>query len=206
MQRLVEHRCTQQAKWQKLYGELAFQFKTDLAVSVEGTVADRLAKYLALVDLTHRLLREAIDLPWPDGSCADAVLPDVAKGAAPFDRPLEALRHCFGVAVAEKGTFFHCHDANKPPPRFNGYWRVVQRHGADGTYDDWDSIGFMPDYLERLLRTAGFDVEPTLKLWHQRGWLVAGSKEHRTHMVRLNGERPRVYAVRRGAVERALAG
>lgn len=78
--------------------------------------------------------------------------------------------------LTEKSTFFHCRDAHKPPPRLNGYWRVVQRQGSDGAYGDWDFVGFMPDYLERLLRAAGFDVEPTLRLWHQRGWMLARSK------------------------------
>ncbi len=199
---LVSNRPQHEANWRRRYAETTEDLRL-MMPTMDAGVASRIAKYLALLELTAWLLRSAVGMPW-NGCAVRKVLPDIAKGAAPFDRPLEALRHMYHLAVSEKATFWGCHDSNHPPPRFNGFWRT-QTITVDGEQvDDYPYIAFFPDYLEQRLKAAGFDFEATVKLWHDRGWLVVTANEQRrTLRVRMNKDVPRLFAVSRQAIEAA---
>ena len=67
--------------------------------------------------------------------------------------------------------------------------------------EKWD-ISFLPNRLRLILEEAGFEREPTVRTWRDRGWLDADEKGGKIQKhVRLDGENPRQYVIKREAIK-----
>ena len=196
---VVNNRDSKEELWRHMHADMTVRFAKQLGQG--GGFAARLARYLALFELTAQLVREAVALPWAYTSPIEALMGEVDAGSEAFDRPLEAAKLAYDVAVAEQTSFYGRHDANRPPIRFNGYWKPQGTAYSVDSDKDFDLLGFAPSFLTRVLEPAGFDVLPMVKAWAERGWLVRNNgSEHLTYKVKIAGTQTRVYALSRESI------
>ena len=168
-------------------------------------VAARLAAPVAVLDLTEALAQDILGLD--AASVTDDLWAHVLGEAADSDRPEAALRAIASWAVAQRRHFWSATGTTTDGP-FRGIdGRVPIHDGWMGRWDaadDWDFIAVFPQPLRRVLKEEGFDVEATLRVWRQRGWIEVDRDGMRfTKSMRIDGQRAGVICITRTAIDTA---
>lgn len=163
-----------------------------------GAVAGRLGSIVAALDLA-RMICEDVGLPAPpDGVDPISYAADcAAMGGRDADRPAEALRAAYDLAISRPTAFYGRHEKDN-----DGSARVPSTGwlGAWSPSRDWDHIAFTTTAMREVLGRAGFDAG-IIDRWAERGWLDCN--HGRMYRVRLDGSRVYAYRVNRKAFESA---
>ncbi|GMU24913.1 MAG: hypothetical protein AMXMBFR13_49840 [Phycisphaerae bacterium] len=191
---LVE-RQSQWSHYRAAYRKMVSQYG-DQAGS--NSVMSRMGCYFAAVRLAAQLAHEALDLPW---ACADpiaALWEELAAGASEADKPKEALAYVYSWAQANRSSFI---DGSGPNPAMGPY------EGWAGRWDsceEWEWVAFYTHRLKELLEKANYNPQAALSAWRDRGWLDCDKDGRRYEKkVTVNGEKPRMYVLKRSALEQA---
>jgi hypothetical protein len=186
--------------WRARYRQIRAEYQEKAAANA---VVGRLGDALAVITLAGELAAEALDMPVLAKNPIDALWTVLTAEAAEADRASQALLHVWDWAIANGDKFFPRQgsrfdgDRADPPNGWAGHW---DRHGTSGP---WRFLGFVQNQLRKILEEASYDFDAVVSAWKDRNWLlVDGSdKAHRFHQVVLGGERARVIAITREAVD-----
>lgn len=167
--RLVEWLYERREKWGDLRRLYAREVD-EIAGQTEG-VGYRIAKYLAVVSLTARILHDRIGVPRPKVDPIPVLRDLVLDGLTSADRPLEALAEVVGWASANSSKFWGRHTSDK----VNGV--DVPREPALGWYGRWDDgqwieLAVRTKHVRRVLSDAGIRFGAVVEAWKDRGWIV----------------------------------
>jgi len=192
---LVDHR-DKLPQWQARLSELEAIYTVRLDHAGSGAPT-RLATYLATLELCAELAHPALSFPWiyvsPISRCCD----EIAGKSAAVDRSKEALDWVFSVAVAHQAEFCGRHygsdeSVERSPSRG---WAGVWSSG-----DSWDSIKFLPSWLEKTLTDGGFDYDSTVQHWADKGLLISsGDHSRRQLKTSIDGIKCWTVALKRSA-------
>ena len=156
----------------------------------DSAVASRVADAITVIELAGELAHEALSLPWAFSSPCGAVLESITEGVRDVDRAMEALQAAYDWAIARIDLFHGARERINPPDRWAGVWK----HG--------EYVAFTGLTLREVLEEAGFEFDPIVKQWAERGWLLTdgGSKKRRTKTIKLGGLTASYYAVAQDAL------
>src|SRR5262249_5654155 len=65
-------------------------------------------------------------------------------------------------------------------------------------------LGLIPERLRLIITEAGYDYDSVVSTWADRGWLLVDKSDRagRYHQATINGERPRLIAIKRQVIEK----
>jgi putative DNA primase/helicase len=178
---LVEHR-DRWPLWRTRYKELLAMYTAQAA---GNAVAGRVAGHFAALELTASLVMEAFDgLCWMSEAQFDALWAELAASAPGADPVRRALHHAFAWATGHQSEFFGRHDTHdghhhSPHGGWAGRWDASPH---------WAYLGFLPDRLKEVLTAGGFEFEPTILNWHDRGWLLTSCGSKTRYRAQIGGE------------------
>jgi len=156
-----------------------------------------MAAHFAAVRMTTIVVHQAVDMPWDEEDVVTELWPALTAEAPEADRAAAALRYVWSWACGHREGFFRQHQAGQAPASgWAGRWELegVQGNQAEGY------IGLLPHKLNEALQDGGFEPEPILRLWHERDWLK-GTENRRQYKARVGAASPRLYAIKRAAIE-----
>ena len=161
-----------------------------------GAVAGRLGAIVAALDLA-RMICEDVGIPSPpEGVDPIAYAADcAAAGGRDADRPADALRAVYDLAISRPTAFYGRHakdsdgSARVPSTGWLGAWNPSR---------DWSHISYTTTALREALTRAGYDAG-VLDRWAERGWLD-GTRGNRSR-ARIDSAAVWVYRISREAFE-----
>jgi len=182
---LVQWLCDNRERWDGI--ESDYQ---RLVASVRRTIASpavmRLAETIALLEVTSKIVEEAIGLKWESSLMGDrfivtAIDRAMQQASAQADKPREAWEYVMSVAASHNRRWVAWGDSptlkDEPPGGWLGWRRLNSEAGPleqNVPNDDGaDLYAWHPSQLKRVLADGGFSVEATLKVWRQLGVLHA---------------------------------
>ena len=172
----------------KRYNELHKSISAYLTDHFDAAVAAHVGYAVAVVELAGQLAHEALPLIWTYKSPWETALSLTVEGLKDADRALEALQYFYDWAMARRNHFEGKRKNQRPPEEWAGRWK------------DDDFIAVTGRTLARVLEAGGFDLDPNVRQWAERGWLdFEGGRFNKT--VRVCGTNGRHYVVNRVALE-----
>lgn len=163
-------------------------------------VAIRMAAHFALLDLTARLAVAAGVIPWAAEAPADNLWDELTAGTREADRAEVALQQMWSWCSSHREEFFSQRPPNAGAP--SGGW--AGRWDTDGRSrgDNQEFIGIYPHRVKEVLRGLGFEVEPVLRMWRDRGWLRNSPGRGYYYRTRVAGDAPvDLVAILRSAID-----
>ncbi len=198
VQFLVNHR----SKW-AFWRATHRQREADFIERAQGSaILIRLAKFVALLDVTAWLAECALHLPWEYEPLIEHLWDQVVRQAQEADTAQQALSAIFDWAQGNRQAFLgglertDSHD--DPIPPFAGW------AGQWVAKPDWDSIAFIPIRLHQELQKLGYKhPRSIIRSWRDRGWLITDAEDDRlTRKMRFNDNpNARLIVIRRVALE-----
>jgi hypothetical protein len=199
---LIEHK-EEWPRWTEQLADLAKEMEGACGRIVDSGVVSRITEYMAILELTGRLVHRALDLPWKFDSPIKNLAPDLATGASCTDRASEALDHAYEWALANRSRFWSKSNEEKtqiPPGGWLGRWDMDPDRPW-GTEDTWEWIGFLRGPLFDELERSGYEPESCIRLWADRDWLNRLKDKRQTVVSRVwGGESVRLLQVLRQAI------
>lgn len=160
-----------------------------------NAVASRYAAYFAALDMTAALAHAALDLPWDYHDPVDKLWDQLIAGANEADRASAARDYVVSWAAGHQSEFWGRHlIGNDENPR-------TMSEGWAGRWDkgdDWRYIGFLHHRLKGILTAAGYEADPTMRLWKDRDWLVTDAGRP-SLTAKVDGAAIRMIALKREA-------
>jgi putative DNA primase/helicase len=172
--------------YQILVDEVRRQFSDNAAM--------RLSESVALLELTRRLVAEALDLDWLSDSFFDKGFLDevfssaIGKSIEDANKAKSAWHHMISVAEAHRDRWTgwgDVHKGHEPPGGWFG-WKLVRpkpksedpppdKKKPEAPGDDLvsDLLAWHPSQLRRVLMEGGFPVDATLRSWRSSGVLLS---------------------------------
>jgi len=189
--RLVQYAMQHRDEWGAWRDEYRATQARYLARAGSDPVAGRYAAYFAVLDMTAAIANAALELPFDYQDPVALLWDDLIASATDADRAQSALDYVLSWARGHQSEFWGRQQTD-------GYGNV--RPPADGWAGRWDKekweyIGFLPHRLKAILTTAGYEPEPILRLWRDRGWCVVDENRSTTR-ARIDGEISRIVAIR----------
>ena len=161
--------------WREQYRQLRQQFAERAG---DNSVAARMAAHLAAIDLTARLLHEAVEMPWEYRDVVSEMWSELTAETPEADRAAVALRHVVSWAHGHHTQFY-------PQLASSMGGNVVGRIALDDKDEPY--LGFLPHVLDEILDAAGLEPEPIRRLWLDRGWLKVSKGKHQ-YRTRIGGK------------------
>lgn len=160
-----------------------------------NAVASRYAAYFAALDMTAALAHAALELPWDYHDPIDAVWDQLLEGANEADRAAAARDYIVSWAAGHQSEFWgrHMIDNSMNPRTMSEGWAGKWDKG-----DDWRYIGFLHHRLKSVLTAAGYEADPTIRLWKDRDWLMTDPGRP-SLTAKVDGAAVRVIALKREA-------
>lgn len=159
----------------------------------QGPTEERMAEYLACVDVAITVVDLAELVPW-DLPCnlLDQLWQVLAQEVQDAHGAEEALAAVYGIAVAQRESYWSLtgEEEHQPPQGWHGRW--------DRTID-WMHIGVLPQVLRRHLEDLGYSYEATVRAWADKGWLERDGRNLTKH-VRFATCKARLINIRRSAI------
>jgi len=186
-------------------------FRDHYARKARGnSVGMRLADALAVVTVTGLIAAKALDLPLLRRSPVKPLWRALATAAAEADRTEQALRHVVEWACGHQDQFCgrRLQRMGRPPTGWAGRWDGDCEPGetvpGGAPKEPWEFLGFLPSALRQLLKDGGFEYEAVVQGWKDRRWLKvdASDKSGLHYQAKLDGEKPRLVAIRRDIIAR----
>lgn len=200
VQFLMRHR-PKWADWRKAAHQLSKRY-LDRAGGKE--VGCRLAVHFGTLHAAARVAHAALGLEWDPEQILEPLWGDVLREVEDADRPEQALAYVVSWASANSASFWGRHQtiniASNDPKVPHGGWA--------GRWDkrEWEYLAWYPHRLRELLEAATFDVESVLRMWRDRGWILAGADGKSTRGITVAGHKPRLVCISRQAIERITGG
>lgn len=185
---------TDRAKIKARYQEIVKTYAD--APDLPTRTARRLAQYVALLDLTAKILHGPLKVPRPAVDPIAEVWRQVCSESTDADRPAEALRHVYEIAASRPTSWFGRHECDREEtPRVpGGGWLGVWQSG-----DLWVRLAWISVSLRAELERAGHQPDQIFSQWARRGWLES-TEGRTTKIVRLDGLSARCVVIRRSAL------
>jgi hypothetical protein len=212
--RFVEWLCENRERWD----EIAKQYRglvSKLRSIMTTGVAMRLAETIALLELTSRLVNEALELGWSSSLIADpyvtrALERAVSEAQVTSNKAREAWEHVVSFAESRRSQWAVWGDTPGPKDEPHGGWLGWKRLGDPGEAPvqnemsepsrdpneprmtqiplEGDLLAWHPSHLKRVLQDAGYIPEVVMKSWRDHGVLVS-DKDRLTAVARCSGGR-----------------
>jgi hypothetical protein len=205
--RFVQYLLDHRDRW-PVWKEWYRQIKSHYVAKAKGnSVLIRLSDALAVITLTGVLAGKALGLKHLKSSPVKALWATIASATADADRTEQALRYALEWACSHQDEFFGRREASKSRPNggWVGRWDGDHAPGSSGSLgapkDAWSFLGFFPARLRKILVETGYEYEPTVQGWKDRGWLLIDNSDAAKlhHQATLDGEKPRLIAITREA-------
>lgn len=180
-------------EWRESYRQLRRQYSER---GDGNSVAMRMADHFALLQLMVHLAAEAGCVPWPADDLVAELWPTLTAETSEADQAATALRYAWNWAVANRESFHGQRSGSQHPP--HGGWAGRWNSGSN-----WEFVGFSEPRIEHVLRDFGFEPEPILRSWRDRGWLRV-SPGRRLYRARVDGVLEELVAVERRAIDELL--
>ena len=176
--------------------ELARNMETWTQFANGHPVAGRAAQYVAAMAVAKRLFHEVLGLPEPVRDPLVDAWEAVRAGSMDSDRPTEALRAVLSWAASQQHRFYGRmeHEPGNDPVPSAGWI------GAWHQRTDWKTLAILPSELKGFLEKQGFEQEPILRSWRDRGWLLT-EEEHLTRKVTIGHRKARCFVLKRECVD-----
>ncbi len=192
--------------WRGFYAEKREMYEDRAG---DNRVASRLAGPVAAIEIAGRLAGEILGLDWDTRALLDELWRRVVSEGSDSDRPEAALRWVASWAVSQRQHFWS-RGSGDNGSAFSGMdGRTTIQEGWIGRWDaadDWEFIAVFPRPLRRALQDHGFDVEATLRVWRERGWIKVDQDGKRlTRSVRIDGANAGVVYFPRAVIEQLSA-
>ena len=172
--------------WKRRHGELSRGYIKD--PKVPKAVGERLARHLALLDLTGELATDAFGLPVGYESPVRVCVSNVMEGAQDADKPKDAFIEVASQAFAQKARFFG--EANYDP--LTGY--IGKRTVTCG--DGVQCLALTSDFVRKTLQASGHNYYAVTRSWSQRGYLFVGSHGKSQRFCKIEGAAVRCFCLR----------
>lgn len=181
-----------------------------------NVVLGRMAESLAMIRLTARLARQALNLPWREVDHAALLWPDLVRQAAESDRASEALKWLVSWSLANLSQFQgkRVESGHGPIGELVGVWTGSESQPSDSDDEPRDAetmnaeafgqIAFVKDKLEELLNAHGFNPDPVIRTWTERNYLEIDAEGRNSCKRTFQGCRVRMYCLTPCAVIAAL--
>lgn len=159
-----------------------------------GPTAERLAEYVACVDVCIHVVDQAALVPWqlPVG-LLESLWSTLAAEVHDAHGAEEALAAVYGIAVAQRVSYWSLVGDDKIQP--HGGWL-----GRWDRTEDWKFVGFLPQTLRKHLEDLGYPYDATVRAWADKGWLERDGKNMTRH-VRFGDFKARLVYVKRSAFD-----
>lgn len=183
-------------EWKELHLDHALAIRDKLLLGederVDGGVAQRSARNLAILELAGLLAHEALDLPWEYDSPIWRIGNQLAHGARTANREEEAFKLTVSLAVSNMGKFIGGSEEKEPHGGWLGFWSRRE--------DDLAPIAFFPHQLDTALSRAGFEYRSIVRRWSELKWIKAETGRLTEKAYYVQG-RPRMVMLRRWAIQ-----
>ena len=164
-----------------------------------GAVARRHATYVAVLDLTARIVHQ-LGLPQPEFDPFEFLVETMNRASEEADRPLVALRDVLSWCAANQSRFKGRQGVTSsggeqiPSQGFAGVW---------SEREDWDVLAITGETLRKILLQLDYNADEITTRWHERGWLdvPASNRKGRTKAIRIGKAQARCYCIKRSLVE-----
>ena len=203
--KIVEYLVAHREQW-PIFRQRFEETRERYIKASRGAVARRHATYIAVLDLTARILQQ-LGLPNPTFDPFEFLVETMNRASEEADRPLVAMQEVLTWCAANQHRFYgrHATGSSGGIQIPNNGWA-----GAWSEQEDWTSIAITGIALRTVLQQFGFDSVEVTTRWHERGWLdVLPSHRGRTKPVRLGAStksaQARCYCLKRDIVETLLA-
>ncbi|MGI8475400.1 MAG: DUF927 domain-containing protein [Thermomicrobiales bacterium] len=187
-------------RWTSLYRERALEIAERAG---GGPVINRVASYLALIEIASVLAELAGVLPWGHQEISATLLHELAGEARGADVAADALIQTLSWAGGRADSFYTAKELfERPPGGWLGRWER-----DDGS---WEVIAFTSDHLRKALEANGHkEFDGIVRQWHERGWLDAGASDDRARRMKQirigDGLRLWCYVIKHSAEQEARA-
>lgn len=198
--RLVGHLIENRAQWDACRQQYHDALEHYTALAGANPVAARMAAHFAALVVTARLAHEALDLPWSFQDPVEPLYGELVAETPDADPAARALRHVVSWAQGHQEEFFGRRDEGRGQPHagWAGRWDV----GGPTHQSQWTYIGFLPDRLKVVLAEGGFEPDPVVRGWKERGWLLIDASSGKArYRARVGEENPWLVAVNRQAID-----
>lgn len=200
--RFVQFLLANRDLWEEWAGEYREAQSHYLELAAADPIAARFAAYFATLHMTARLAHVALGLPWEYGTPAGAnpigeLWTQLIQEASEGDRASAALAYVVSWAMGHRTHFYGRQDVDNNGNRRTPSDGLAGRWDED---DDWAYLGFFPHRLRPVLESAGYEPEPILRLWRDRGWLKL-DPDGKQHRARVDGDSARLVAITREAID-----
>jgi len=171
--------------------ELRYRRYRDVwASSCASPFAFRLGGHLAVLQLAGEIIEEA---EFPLGKSPHEVLQPVWRHVVDHlvdvDPSVRALRDVYEWMLENEAAFYGGVEDGRST------WVGAWQEGAT-----WTEVAILPRVLERVLQPE-HRLEPTLRAWAERGWLVRESERRLRRRTTVGNQRPRCVVILRAAFE-----
>lgn len=176
-------------------GEWSSRVREDLRV--DPAIVSRLAHYVATISTVAAWLPQVFNLGWAYEDPLEEIWNELVAGSSEATGDARALRDVMSWAHSHAESFY-----GRQQPDIYGRLKAPP-NGWAGRWDpkeSWDSIGFYPHVLDKILEDFGYSPEGILEGWRQRGWLDTSSGR-RQKRVRVQEENPYLVVIQRAGVD-----
>jgi len=160
------------------------------AASSSSPFAFRLGGHLAVLQLAGEIIEET---EFPVGNSPREILQPVWQHVVDHlvdvDPCVRALRRVYDWMLEHETSFYGRVEDGRST------WVGAWQEGAT-----WPEVAILPRALEHLLQPK-HRLEPTLRAWAERGWLVRESERRLRRRTTVGNQRPRCVVILRAAFE-----
>jgi hypothetical protein len=201
VQWLLEHRLEGEDRWAEQLTDRRTEIR-HLIASAEAapadlSVQDRIAGYLAVLDLVEELAHEALRIPWDRTHAARSAIERAAAGARVADREAEALS-LLASHLASHPAAIQALDTQDEP--YGGWIGWIDSASESRP---WTIVGVYPSVLKRLLVTWGFEPNAILRRWQEDKVTYCNQGRVDRLLTICGGKRVKMIAFRRSPLEAA---
>jgi hypothetical protein len=161
---LLAHRDEWPA-WRKQVPEIAAEISPRLG-DAPGGIRERIATYLAILEITQRTAHRALDLPWAFRSVASDVIGGAAACASltgHVDQELQALEWIASWAAEQQAHFWDIGASQSVPDPLFGRW--------DRSADSRLVMALAKPLREAMARGGFSEFDALMARFADRGWL-----------------------------------
>jgi hypothetical protein len=190
--RLVRWLLDHRERWEMLR-EVSRERIEYWRAKADNQMAGRCAKYIAAMEITADILHTELGVPRSDTDVFAELWGRTQSVTADADKAAAAVASTYAWAVANRVGFWSPHGAPRQPVTgWLGRWdRIATELPAakDAPWssepddpervtwgDDEEHLYILPDVLNRLLSTLGYQPQAMIAEWKERGWLRIGGK------------------------------
>jgi hypothetical protein len=187
-------------QWQEQYRALRAKYA---AKDLSNPIANRIAQYVAALELAASLVHTIFDLPWDYTQLFADAWKDFIRESDQADRAAAALDIVRSWVLMHEEEFIGRRSkgapefANQPSVGWAGVWNPDSVAGS-ARFD----VAFFAPKLRKVLEEYKFDYESTMRLWRDNKWLAINKTDGRfTKSVALGGKRPDMVVIKREAFD-----